>query len=229
MTECHKEEEEDYDYLVKYLTGDLPNDEENFSNREDSNKRGAQAHTKRGTNAQNIGEFIPPDSSGLEEQTNQAMAVLGCIDKQLGVLEVVEQLPNTTEEQTPSVLVATSNRDKQGGNVTQSDSSNQNINNSNYSASTDTNIGLGPGDATRALEERSESSTFQARPREEKHEMGNFVYVANKHQNNEEKEKKKAKIPLPLSLIVKTTDRGGTKRNGAPFGKINYSAASQEE
>ena len=65
------------------------------------------------------------------------------------------------------------------------------MNSSNYKyASTDTKICLGPGDATRALEERSESYTFQLRPREEKHEVGNFVYVAI---NNEEKDKKKAR------------------------------------
>ena len=77
--------------------------------------------------------------------------------------------------------------------VTQSDSSNHNTHNSIYSASTNTNFGLGPGDANRALEEEFKNSTLQARPREQMHEMGNFVYVANKNKNEEKEKQKKGK------------------------------------
>ena len=77
--------------------------------------------------------------------------------------------------------------------VTQPDSSNNNTHNSVYSACTDANPRLGPGYANRALEEDFKIPTLQARPREQMHEMGSFVHVANKNKKEEKEKQKKGK------------------------------------
>ena len=186
---------------MEYLAGPTPNSGKDIGNREDSNKGRARAHRGIGTDAQGtVQENVREEHTmktkvlqGMEktEEHTRAVKALEGIEGQLGAIGAVGQMIMPTDDQASGSSFVSNN--KHGSMVTQSDSSNHNTHNSVYSACTDANFGLGPGYANRALEEEFKNSTLQARPREQMHEMGNFVYVANKNKNEGKEKQKKGK------------------------------------